>query len=105
MHSPFSRHYTVIALLVILIAVLAFLCVLFFRDYSQLERATGMPTPAQIWRARTLTRAPLSLQDVGIVRSWMTFDYLNRVFRLPPGYLKDALHISDARYPHLSLET
>ena len=37
------------------------------------------------------------------VQDWMTFNYLNAVFKLPPGYLQGALGIQDARYPALSL--
>ena len=37
------------------------------------------------------------------IQSWMTFDYLNFVFQLPPAYLKDSLKINDTTYPNLQL--
>lgn len=46
---------------------------------------------------------PLSVNDIGVVRPWMTFDYVNKLFGVPPDYLKARLTISDARYPRLSL--
>lgn len=37
------------------------------------------------------------------IGDWMTFDYLNAVFKLPPEYLQTALGIQDSRYPNISL--
>ncbi len=42
--------------------------------------------------------------SVDRVEAWMTFDYLNRTFKLDAPYLKSALGISDARYPRLSID-
>ncbi len=38
-----------------------------------------------------------------VLRPWMTFEYVNRVFGLPPEVLKDALHIADPKYPKLTI--
>lgn len=46
---------------------------------------------------------PISI-DSGAIASWMTFDYLNIVFKLPPDYLKNELNITDARYPRLTIK-
>ena len=46
-------------------------------------------------------RGPLSVKDTDIIQTWMTFDYLNRAFRLPPDYLRSSLNISDPNYPHI----
>lgn len=37
------------------------------------------------------------------VEDWMTFDYLNEVFQLPPIYLENTLNIDDPQYPNISL--
>ncbi len=37
------------------------------------------------------------------IQSWMTFDYLNKVFHLPKTYLQTNLNIQDARYPNISI--
>jgi hypothetical protein len=39
------------------------------------------------------------------IQLWMTFDYINVVFKLPSGYMKDILGISDAQYPNIRLDT
>jgi hypothetical protein len=51
----------------------------------------------------TLTRTFTAKPDVASISDWMTFDYLNRIFKLPPTYFKDVLGITDARYPRLSI--
>jgi hypothetical protein len=52
--------------------------------------------------------SPLShnhpMMNVDRIRPWMTFDYLNVVFRLPPSYLKNILAITDVRYPNLRID-
>lgn len=37
------------------------------------------------------------------IKNWMTFDYLNVVFHLPPDYLKSELNIQDNRYPKIQI--
>ncbi len=38
------------------------------------------------------------------VESWMTFNYLNRLFNLAPEYLQTRLVIQDERYPNISIQ-
>ena len=37
------------------------------------------------------------------IEDWMTFNYLNHVFDLPPIYLENILQIQDVRYPNISI--
>lgn len=46
----------------------------------------------------------LTINDTNSIRSWMTFDYINKAFKLPVDYLKNTLNISDSRYPNIALE-
>ncbi len=48
-------------------------------------------------------RGPLPDADAGLVRPWMTFDYINHLFSLPTDYLKADLNVNDSRYPNLSV--
>ena len=52
-------------------------------------------------RSVTVTETP----DVDTIRLWMTFDYINVVFRLPNDYLKQILGINDPQYPNVRLDT
>ncbi|MBM3271735.1 hypothetical protein FJY94_00390 [Candidatus Kaiserbacteria bacterium] len=38
-----------------------------------------------------------------VLRPWMTFEYVNRIFALPPEYLRKVLGIDDTRYPRMSV--
>ncbi|MEI7688870.1 MAG: hypothetical protein WCI91_01655 [Candidatus Nomurabacteria bacterium] len=38
------------------------------------------------------------------IRIWMTFDYLNVIFRLNPDYLKNVFNITDPQYPNIRID-
>jgi hypothetical protein len=48
---------------------------------------------------------PLPVADANFIRPWMTFDYVNKLFMLPPDYLQMQLHITDRRYPRITLSS
>src|SRR3989344_3277422 len=54
------------------------------------------------WRSSHISRQPrtVALEDI---QGWMTFEYLNVVFKLPPEYLREALSIETAKYPRITL--
>ena len=45
----------------------------------------------------------ISVSDVNYIDYWMTFKYINTIFKLPENYLKDRLSILSDRYPNVSL--
>jgi hypothetical protein len=47
----------------------------------------------------------LTAGDALVVRSWMTFDYIDQLFGMPPGYFKQTMSITDAHYPKLTLSS
>lgn len=49
---------------------------------------------------KILTRTPVTPADI---EGWMTFAYINTVFKLPTDYLKNSLGIIDERYPNISV--
>lgn len=52
----------------------------------------------------THSHRTLGVNDVNMIQSWMTFNYINKVFKLPTDYLKNTLNISDSHYPNIPLE-
>lgn len=83
--------------IVVLIILLVVLGIFFYHEYSQLRKA-------QI--ANDIHRGvPLTADDVDIVRPWMTFDYVNRIFNVSSTYLKNDLSITDPAYPHTTLSS
>lgn len=44
-----------------------------------------------------------SINDVNFIESWMTFKYINVIFKIPEEYLKTKLYIVDKKYPNIPL--
>lgn len=83
------------------ITILALLCVAaLWRsiDSFKIENRNGELRPQS---ALTRGQPPTSSIAIG---SWMTFNYLNVVFKLPPDYLRQQLAITDNRYPNVSID-
>jgi hypothetical protein len=38
------------------------------------------------------------------IKGWMTFDFVNKSFHLPPDYLKKELDITDKKYPNVTID-
>ena len=57
------------------------------------------------WRNYLMThrRRPVSSSDISYIAPWMTFDYITRVFDLPPTYLDQNLKVSNPKYPAITL--
>jgi len=43
--------------------------------------------------------------EVSNIRGWMTFDFLNKSFNLPPEYLKGKLNITEKKYPDITIDS
>jgi hypothetical protein len=91
--------YAMIVLAVVFVALIVFLVL----DYRHIRR-TAMVSARESWLMAVVhNHGPLTATGVGYVRPWMTFDYINKLFALPPDYLKARLVISDTRYPQLTI--
>jgi len=89
-----------IALLGIVFAVLLFFLV---RQYEILRRE-AVVNARESWLANAFKNHPhLTASDTNVIRSWMTFDYLNKLFDLPPEYLQTELPVPDSAYPKLTI--
>jgi hypothetical protein len=89
---------TIVCALLVLIA----LCILLVRQYRHLRRVEFVTAHGSVLSALH-ARGPLDANSANLVASWMTFDYINHLFALPPQYLQKTLDITDSRYPHLAL--
>ena len=89
--------------LIILVIILVILAVFFVIQFRSLYRQRIVHS----WESRISQilqrRAPLPTSDIGVIRSWMTFNYINRLFSLPADYLKSKLNITDLHYPQLTI--
>ena len=95
------RHlkYAIITLIVVLVLLGA----LFVRNYLSLMHARLINARELQLSATMRDHGPFTVNDIGFIRPWMTFDYLNTLFKIPPDYLKASMSIKDTSYPRLSL--
>ncbi|MGD0328504.1 MAG: hypothetical protein ABSB00_02190 [Minisyncoccia bacterium] len=104
MQKPTERRVEYYLKIIIAIAavILAVLCVMLVREYKHLRRIDHF-TAYGPWLAALHARSPLGASDASSVQTWMTFDYINHLFALPSRYVQTTLHITDSRYPRLTV--
>ena len=97
-----SRMYHYIKItLIVLGAILALLCLFLVLDYFSLRRADIINTREGSLSSFVQKHGPLTANEVGVLKPWMTFSYINKLFALPPNFLKDSFGITDPHYPNL----
>lgn len=85
-HFHLTREFIIQAIVVIVFSAFVIIDVGdLIHDYRQARQATPAP------------QSTLQLE------SWMTFNYVNFVYDLPPDYLRTTLHITDPRYPNVEI--
>ncbi len=85
------KQKKIITIAIIILGVFSWIYVAL--DIYRLENNQNFP-----WQ--NYYKQPVLISDIS---SWMTFDYINKVFNLPPAYLKEKLLVNDTRYPLLTL--
>lgn len=73
----------------------------FTSTFKQLYRTGNLEVDYSITGHPTRLHRPITISDIKI---WMTFDYLNVIFKLDPLYLKNTLAITNSKYPNISIE-
>ncbi|MGC9599218.1 MAG: hypothetical protein ABSE18_02420 [Minisyncoccia bacterium] len=89
--------------LIILGVIFLVLIVFAVMQYRALRRAQVINAREFFITSLIQRHGPLTANEAALIRPWMTFDYLNRIFNLPADYLKTQLSIADPHYPQLSL--
>jgi len=87
----------------VLVAILVILCFFLVRAYFALRREHLVNIRELSLSAFVARHGPLTAADVGVIRPWMTFDYVNHAFGLPADFLKTTFGIADPGYPKLTL--
>ncbi|MDR3582329.1 MAG: hypothetical protein P4L67_03590 [Candidatus Pacebacteria bacterium] len=99
-----SRMYRYLKVaLVVLGVLLALLCIFLVRDYLALRRENLINARELPLSEFVKKHGPLTADETGVIRAWMTFGYINKIFGLPPDFIKDSFHITDPRYPNLTI--
>ena len=91
-------------LAVVLIIVIFFSLSFSVRQYLRIQRFNIISSYRQEISSKIVqNHGTLNQNNVNLISSWMTFDYINRVFDLPADYLKNSLNISDIQYPRIPI--
>ena len=53
------------------------------------------------WQSR---KEHMKRENVDMIRDWMTFSYVNKVYNLPFDYLKTELSITNKKYPNMIID-
>lgn len=99
--SSFLKRHSYVRLAVIFVLVL--LCAFELDAVLQGFRSTyGVIDPYLTYRHGQILRESGTMQPSEI-QPWMTFQYVNFVFKLPPSYLSGAFGITDSHYPNIQI--
>ncbi len=98
-HMERIIRWALAALAAILLALFAIL----FVQYQAMRNAASPNQRELRWSWTLERRAPLPVSEAPLIHAWMTFDYVNYLFALPPSYLRTRLGIGDVRYPRLGI--
>ena len=83
--------------LIFIFIILIIAVLIFYVSFS--HRPSYIYRPVRRFFSNHVHRS-INANDVNTVQSWMTFDYINKVFKIPSDYLKNTLVISDSSYPN-----
>ena len=91
-------------LVIVLVIVIFFSLSFSVRQYMRIHRFNLLTTYRQVITQKIIqNHGTLTEKNVDLISSWMTFEYINRIFALPADYLKNSLHISDVQYPRIPI--
>ena len=94
----FQKHFWRIIFIILLFALIVLLS-WFIVDIESLYQSGALrPT-----RGFHRIYIPEQLSNPDQIQSWMTFSYINHIFRLPSDYLSTSLTIQESRYPNLTI--
>ena len=91
-------------LVIVLCIIIIFSVAYSVRQYGRIQHLQTIATLRQALTQKiAMYHGKLTDKNVNLIASWMTFDYINRIFNLPSDYLKNTLAISDTSYPRISI--
>jgi len=104
----FTKRHIVIYITTIVVSLLLFGLALYFfsADYRRLQQSgiLGYPRSRHFLNAfNTRAKPPIPVSQADLIRTWMTFAYVNKAFNLPGDYLRNMLEITDRAYPNIAI--
>ena len=97
MNQSNKKHLTLKILLVMILSLLL------VQQYRQIQQLGYLHNHRQSLFSSLHGSGQLGATDASSTKSWMTFDYIDRAFALPPLYLQISLGIADSRFPRMTI--
>jgi len=73
----------------------------FIYTFKYISREGNLKIEHRLRDKTTIVNKELAINNI---KPWMTFNYLNVIFKLDPTYLKNNLNITDSRYPNMRID-
>ncbi len=89
-------YYNIILLIVCFISLIWLII-----TFKQLNKNGNLKIENSINKHKLYYSKELAVKNI---QPWMTFDYINIIFRLNPSYFQKNLNISDSRYPNIRID-
>lgn len=108
MKNFYHKHKRIMqdALIIVLALLFAASLAWFVTSFDQSYRAGDLrPEYHPSKKEAAVPSEPQHTVTIDTIKPWMTFNYLNVVFKLPAGYLQNALALTDSRYPNIRIDT
>jgi hypothetical protein len=104
MKKPIPARYLLVVRLfiAILLGILVYLALLLAAQYRYIAHEQAVHGK-RIQISNFRKHRTLTVGDISLIESWMTFDYIATAFRIPADYMKSALEITDPRFPRITL--
>ncbi len=80
------------------------LCIILIIQYQQIQQLDYIAQRHSLFNSLHGAHS-LTTTEASSTQTWMTFEYINRVFNLPQSYLQTTLSITDNRYPRLTINS
>jgi len=103
LQNKMKKHLALKIALGIAILAIIILSILLIQQYRNIQNLNYISMHRQSFLRSLHGSGQLTSANASSTQSWMTFDYINRAFALPPTYLETAIGITDSRYPRLTI--
>ena len=103
MHNSIKNRLPLKITLVISVLAVIILSALLVRQYQHIRHLDYISAHRQSFFKSLHGSGPLTAADVSSIQIWMTFNYIDRAFVLPPAYLQTNLNIIDSRFPNITI--
>lgn len=101
MRKLFNRRKIRIFIVIILAILTIGASLWFIYNFKYLEKEGSLKVEHRFKDKSTFVNKRIAIDNI---KPWMTFNYLNVIFKLNPIYLKNSLNITDSRYPNIRID-